>query len=190
MVVDDAPEGTDNEALFVDSMRRCREIQGISQGDLATRLVQAGWHGFRQTTVSRIEKRERTVRLAEAHAIANCLGFSLSDMLREDMNTGKAERLRALDDEIRDLNEGVSSLIAQCVQLQAKLYQVSVERETLARSMGTGTPTSADEQTDQEQPGGIIDLMDILSQSLTGRLQARAAARDSERMVKEARNDG
>lgn len=120
--------GTPDEARFVEAMRRFREIQGLSQGELAARLAEAGWDGFRQTTVSRIEKGERTVRLAEAHAIAQVLGTSLTRMTDETA-PGDAERIRELD----GLIEGLEQQISACRQ---KLVHYQVEKHLLTAAYG------------------------------------------------------
>lgn len=61
-------------------MRR-REEKGLSQADLVRLLRDAGWHGVHQTTISRIEKGERPVRLGEAKAISTALGVELPQLL-------------------------------------------------------------------------------------------------------------
>lgn len=65
-------------------MTRLRENLGYSQNQLATELNQAGLEDFYQTTVSRIEKGERAVRLNEALIIARVLGSSIDYMLTPD----------------------------------------------------------------------------------------------------------
>ncbi|MEW1807919.1 helix-turn-helix transcriptional regulator [Pseudarthrobacter sp. NPDC080039] len=120
--------GTADEDRFVETMRHIREIQGLSQGELAARLAEAGWDGFRQTTVSRIEKGERTVRLAEAHAIAQVLGTSLARMTDETAQ-GDAQRIRELD----GLIEGLEQQISACRQ---KLVQYQVEKHMLTAASG------------------------------------------------------
>lgn len=49
-------------------------------GELARRMVDAGWSDFHQATVSRIEKGQRPVRLGEARALARLLGVHLGYM--------------------------------------------------------------------------------------------------------------
>ena len=75
------PQGAREEAQFIKSMKRIREELGWSQGDLARAMKDAGWNGFHQTTISRIEKGERPVRLGEARGIATALGALVGQMI-------------------------------------------------------------------------------------------------------------
>ncbi len=77
----DNPQGLAEEAQFVANMKRLREERGWSQGEMARQMAAAGWDGFHQTTVSRIEKGERPVRLSEARGIAELLETSVSSMI-------------------------------------------------------------------------------------------------------------
>lgn len=69
------------EAQFVENVQRLREFRGWSQGELARRMVADGWDGFHQTTISRIEKGQRPVRLAEARALARVLESQVGIMI-------------------------------------------------------------------------------------------------------------
>lgn len=73
--------GADDEDHFRRNMQKLREQYGWSQGELARRMQEAGWTSFHQTTVSRIEKGERPVRLGEARGIAKVLGTITSQMI-------------------------------------------------------------------------------------------------------------
>jgi len=74
-----APES--DERRFAENMRRYREAKGWSQGELARRVREAGLENFHQTTISRIEKGERPIRLGEARVIAQVLKKSLTRLL-------------------------------------------------------------------------------------------------------------
>ena len=76
--------GADDEANFIRNMQILREQHGWSQGELARRMQAEGWTSFHQTTVSRIEKGERPVRLGEARGIAKVLGTITSQMILPD----------------------------------------------------------------------------------------------------------
>ncbi|NUU30848.1 helix-turn-helix transcriptional regulator [Arthrobacter sp. C9C5] len=69
------------EAQFVENVQRLREAKGWSQGELARRMSDEGWDGFHQTTISRIEKGQRPVRLAEARALAKVLESQVGLMM-------------------------------------------------------------------------------------------------------------
>lgn len=75
-----APLGSDDESWFIDNMKTLRERKGWSQGELARNVAALGWDAFHQTTISRIEKGERPVRLAEARGIAAALDSSVAQM--------------------------------------------------------------------------------------------------------------
>ncbi|MGO3392601.1 helix-turn-helix domain-containing protein [Glutamicibacter arilaitensis] len=80
-----AMNSAQNELNFIRNMKRIREAQGLSQGQFAARMTKEfGWDGFHQTTISRIEKGERPVRLGEAAGIAEALGVEVWKMLLPD----------------------------------------------------------------------------------------------------------
>lgn len=80
-----AMNSAQNELNFIRNMKRVREVQGLSQGQFAARMTKEfGWEGFHQTTISRIEKGERPVRLGEAAGIAEALGVEVWQMLLPD----------------------------------------------------------------------------------------------------------
>lgn len=74
------------EASFVERMVRSREDRGYSQADLVRRLRENGWQSVHPTTISRIEKRERPVRIGEAARIATALGVELDELLPRTPN--------------------------------------------------------------------------------------------------------
>lgn len=87
-----------DEQRFADNMRQLRESKSWSQGELARRMQEIGWSSFHQTTVSRIEKCERPLRLGEARAIASILAVGLHrffehpEDVRESTLLGDARR--------------------------------------------------------------------------------------------------
>ncbi|WP_432457936.1 helix-turn-helix transcriptional regulator [Cellulomonas iranensis] len=84
------PKSPTPESRFAMNLRALREALGINQSEFARRVTEAGLEGFHQTTVSRIEKGERPVRLGEAAIIAQVLGVPVDRM------TGEGEDLAAL----------------------------------------------------------------------------------------------
>lgn len=96
------------EPNFAENVRFYREKMGWSQTEFANRLQRAGLENFHQTTVSRLEKGERPIRLGEARVIAAVLGQPVSDLwaspvesalgaLANDMNATGAELGRLAD---------------------------------------------------------------------------------------------
>lgn len=90
----------DPEARFAATMKQAREELGWSQGALAKELVAAGLEGFHQTTVSRIEKLERPVRLAEALTIASVFHRDVQSMTSYTVQL--QPELRGVSDDYRD----------------------------------------------------------------------------------------
>ncbi|MFB9619523.1 helix-turn-helix domain-containing protein [Brooklawnia cerclae] len=70
----------DADANFVRNMKAAREARGWSQAVLVDHLELLGVETLNQSTVSRIEKGERDVRLPEARAIAKVFSVSLDTM--------------------------------------------------------------------------------------------------------------
>lgn len=62
------------EQNFATNVREYREQSGLSQEDLAQRMVERGF-GFTQATVWKIEQGKRAVRIAEAVALMDALGL-------------------------------------------------------------------------------------------------------------------
>ncbi|MGO2810997.1 MAG: helix-turn-helix domain-containing protein [Brevibacterium aurantiacum] len=61
------------DVYFVTNLKDRREQMGLKQADLARMMVDAGWEYFTQSTVSRLEKFDRPLRLGEAYALAYCV---------------------------------------------------------------------------------------------------------------------
>lgn len=72
------------EISFADQARKLREQRGWSQTEVADRLRSEGLAYATQTTVSRIEKRARGVRMIEADRFARIFGVEVREMYRPD----------------------------------------------------------------------------------------------------------
>lgn len=94
------PRGAIEEANFIANMRRLREENGWSQGELAQRMQRSGWSEFHQTTISRMEKGARPVRLGEARGIAGVLGTLVGQMILDEP---AARSLRELELSVQEL---------------------------------------------------------------------------------------
>ena len=100
------PRGSIEEANFIANMRRLREENGWSQGQMAQRMQEAGWTDFHQTTISRMENGSRPVRLGEARGIAGVLGALVGQMILDEP---AARALRELELSVQELrNKGVA----------------------------------------------------------------------------------
>lgn len=62
-------------------MRTAREAREWSQAELSRQLKEAGLTQFHPTTVARVEKNERQVRLDEAPVIARIFGATVDQMM-------------------------------------------------------------------------------------------------------------
>jgi len=67
------------EERFAVNLRMTREAAGVSQSRLAEEMAARGWP-WRQQTVTRVETRQRIVRLGEAKAVAEILETSLDTL--------------------------------------------------------------------------------------------------------------
>lgn len=105
--IEESTQGAQEEARFVESMKRIREELGWSQGELARRMSDAGWSAFHQTTISRIEKGERPVRLGEARGIASALGALVGQMI---LPTETSKALRDLELACGSIRKSASSI--------------------------------------------------------------------------------
>lgn len=81
------------ESQFIENVQRLREAKGWSQGELARQMANDGWDGFHQTTISRIEKGQRPIRLAEARALARILGSQVGLMIAPAREADALEEL-------------------------------------------------------------------------------------------------
>jgi transcriptional regulator with XRE-family HTH domain len=106
--------GAEEEANFIAAVKRIREEQGWSQGELAKRMSDSGWDGFHQTTISRIEKGERPVRLGEARGLAKALGALVGQMI---LPAEQGKRLRDLELAVMGAEKAASDIAASAQDL-------------------------------------------------------------------------
>ncbi|WFR84649.1 helix-turn-helix transcriptional regulator [Arthrobacter sp. Y-9] len=89
--------GTPDE-LFGLAVKQLRENEGWTMSELATRLSDAGLTNFHPTTVARMERGERPVRLSEAVVIARLFDVGVDDLVAETRS------------EVMELEEYIASL--------------------------------------------------------------------------------
>lgn len=128
------PAGEAQEQWLVRNVKGMRERLGLTQGDLAKRMNALGWANFHPTTVSRIEKGDRPVRVSEAHALAEALETDMGHMFdSDDLQMSVALAYRALrriqESEVAVLTEVASWLGAQ---IQARKYLESHDESQVA----------------------------------------------------------
>lgn len=84
-----------NEVIFAEQVRVLREERRWSQEDLAKRMRDIGLDHVTQATVSRIENRQRPVRLMEADVLASIFERPIQAMMYPDSSSayfGHAQR--------------------------------------------------------------------------------------------------
>lgn len=86
--------GDEDEEAFIRSMKRLREDRGWTQADLARKMTEYGWSGMYQTTISRIEKGERPVRIGEARGLATVFGVTVGMMIAQPESSKPVEALK------------------------------------------------------------------------------------------------
>ncbi len=132
-----AMNSAQHEANFIRSMKLIREKHGWSQGELARRMTEAGWEGFHQTTISRIEKGERPVRLSESSGIATALGALVNQMI---LPGDGVLYLRDLEKQVEETQARVVTMTdhvelymfeQSLLRQQIKDVESNVDRETL-----------------------------------------------------------
>ena len=142
----DSDVGHRDEERFVASLRRLREERGWSQSELATKMREQGWASFRQTTISRLEKGEQSVRIGEARALAQLLGVSVDAMLAPSQEAHLVDPPRDdLERERRAIPAailGLEELEASRMAMRGHLAQVSEQfGEQLASGVHPEDPT-------------------------------------------------
>ncbi|MCD4850092.1 helix-turn-helix domain-containing protein [Arthrobacter sp. AK01] len=80
------------DELFGLEVQSQREYKGWSMTEFASMLKAAGLNNFHPTTVGRMERGERPVRLSEAVVIAEVLGSKLDDLVVEPLEADSAVR--------------------------------------------------------------------------------------------------
>lgn len=138
--------GHRDEERFVANLRRLREERGWSQSELADRMRARGWDSFRQTTISRLEKGEQSVRIGEARGLAELLEVSLETMLAPSAEAQLVDSLR------RDLDEGTREFKFATENLAALESSRMAMRAHLAEARATFGAQLASEIDDQTAP--------------------------------------
>jgi transcriptional regulator with XRE-family HTH domain len=141
------------EAAFAQAVQRLREDRGWSQGELARRMVAAGWPSYSQMTVSRTEKLERPIRLNEALALARVFNVTLPLMISG--GDGGPEALAALRDVRGQLLAANRSFKIGAESADEVLSSVRRMRED-----GRIPPDSPYAEWIAELEGDIYDLLD------------------------------
>lgn len=126
--------GVEDEANFVESIKRLREEKDWTQADLARAMGDIGWTGIYQTTVSRIENGSRPLRMGEARGIAMALGVPFSSMMAP---IDEIQPVRDLERLVRQARADARRLRRQEDSLEKALEEL---RPTYDRVVEQGAP--------------------------------------------------
>lgn len=141
----DRPLQSDDDR-FAQSVKRLREEKGWSQGELAKRMSKAGFDGFHQTTISRIEKGDRPVRIGEARGLARVLGTLVGIMIAP---TEEWKIIDTFAKEVLELKEAESAVGRAVVDYRHQRVMVEKAKEDLDK---LGDPDWLEE--------GLRDILD------------------------------
>lgn len=162
----------DDDARFAENVKLERERLGWSQGELARRLrEEGGLSNFHQTTVSRVEKGERPVRLAEARAIAQVLGSRVSLLVMSNERYRPLQRFASCLHDLReahaalgDARSELDGARAALVYAMGELTSILEEGESFwADSLDAETTRAAvEEKLDRARSLVLMDARDVL----------------------------
>lgn len=125
---------------FAANVKALREERGWSQGELASRLRDAGLESFHPTTVVRMEKGERLVRLGEARVIADVLGTLVGVMVAPGREGLVAQSLM----------ERVNDFAIARNALEDAASMLALERQILQRELNEVTASDYEEWADDD----------------------------------------
>lgn len=120
---EDENEWLNLDALFAKNVEHYRRRGEMSQGDLARRMNELGFDSYNQMTVSRTEKGNRQVGVAEAHALAEALQVDFDSMTQGF----RLVSLRKRVEEVVDCYEKTHGLIAD-IRDHEEMLRIELEK--------------------------------------------------------------
>lgn len=121
-------------AVFARRLRQARRAASLTQADLAAQLVERGF-AMDSTTITRIERLDRAVKLEEALALAEILGEPLDALLHDEPEDER--RLAELEHELVEARWRASEVEDQLRQARASVVAIEAEIDAL-RGSSTG----------------------------------------------------
>jgi transcriptional regulator with XRE-family HTH domain len=121
------PAGVVDER-FAANVRETRERLGLSQGEVARRMADAGWPYYQQT-VARIEDGRRKPGPGEAHALAEILGTSVAKLAMLGREAGTAAQLETTTARAHRAAGQVGEWTADLLVAQSQLRRIVGEAE-------------------------------------------------------------
>lgn len=122
------------EANFRKELKELRTQKGWTQGDLAKAMRDEGWTDYNQTTVSRLEKGQRPLTLAESRTLARLFNTYVGNMIAPSVELRQMgrfydalEKYQERNQEFRDI---VSSLDNAYVELKKALEIITVQERS------------------------------------------------------------
>lgn len=109
--------GAEGETQFIKNMVRFREQKGMTQGGLANMLRYSGITGMHQTTLSRIEKGERAIKLHEALAIARALDSTVEQLLQPTDSYASIQEVYRVARELDEIERNMAKQLERAVEL-------------------------------------------------------------------------
>lgn len=92
-------------------MKRLREERGWTQADLSRKMADIGWSGMYQTTISRMEKGERPVRIGEARGLARVFDVTVGMMIAQPESSKPVETLKNSVMKLEDVRQRLRGAI-------------------------------------------------------------------------------
>ena len=109
------------EANLATNLRQIREDHGLSQEQLAARMTERGF-GFSQATIWKIEQGKRPVKISEAVALADAVGFDFwTTLLNPPGSASHYLRLQAANRKASEAYAALKVAAAQYVQTQLEM---------------------------------------------------------------------
>ena len=145
---------------FAVNVRVARERRGWSQAEFSQKLRDAGLTNFHQTTVSRVEKGERVVRLGEAQVIAATLGTLVDFLTTSPRERHWANMLGDGEQMISagsiEVSEGIDKVLRGSKYLEFVLERIEDESGEWAKGDGLDTVREAREALLNSSPEQVL----------------------------------
>lgn len=171
----EAAVAEEDERRFGAAVRRYREEAGWSQGELARRLNDLGWKAFHQTTISRIEKGERPIRLSEAKGFQKVFGRSEWEFAADP------ERV-VIERHFRQISEAYLNLLKAAEEYAGELSELAARFGEYKKKMSPVQLAVADQfrqSTPLEVVREALVKQSISADELSDKMRDEALGRDT-----------
>jgi transcriptional regulator with XRE-family HTH domain len=147
-------DGSDEDLLFapgvVDdwftvNIRARREKLGMSQADLAQKMVALGWRYYPQT-IHRIESGQRKVTVGEAEAVAHVLGTSVYRLTWPDTVSDTVNLFTSLAEQADQAFEEIAAWTGRLLDARLQIERNLEDAEDLKVTPREGRPLTARER--------------------------------------------